>query len=172
MTCGIWGCILFESKEYTPRPPKKDSGRDFDFPPRPSLKRPKEGPAGPSFGNHPGDGRGCGYGGITLGAFGRTVGAASVPPRGRGFCVGRVSVRALRCARSMEWESHQPTFRNLLYPLLLFPRRSLRWRWRGGSGGWCCYPFKLCHCEERSEVAIRSFGWRFGCGEPVRRAAT
>ena len=28
MTCGSWGCILFESKEYTPRPPKKDSGRD------------------------------------------------------------------------------------------------------------------------------------------------
>ena len=44
MLGGIWGCILSELKEYTPRPPKKNSGRDFDFPPRPSLKRPKEGP--------------------------------------------------------------------------------------------------------------------------------
>ena len=44
MLGGIWGCILFKLKEYTPRPPKKNSGRDFDFPPRPSLKRPKEGP--------------------------------------------------------------------------------------------------------------------------------
>ena len=30
--------------------PKKNSGRDFDFPPRPTLKRPKERPAGLSFG--------------------------------------------------------------------------------------------------------------------------
>ena len=51
MLGGIWGCILFELKEYTPSPPKKNSGRDFDFPPRPSLKRPKERPAGLSFGN-------------------------------------------------------------------------------------------------------------------------
>ena len=43
MLGGIRGCILSEWKEYTPRPPKKNSGRDFDFPPRPSLKRPKEG---------------------------------------------------------------------------------------------------------------------------------
>ena len=43
MLGGIWGCILFKLKEYTPRPPKKNSGRDFDFPPRPTLKRPKEG---------------------------------------------------------------------------------------------------------------------------------
>ena len=43
MLGGIWGCILSELKEYTPRPPKKNSGRDFDFPPRPTLKRPKEG---------------------------------------------------------------------------------------------------------------------------------
>ena len=91
MTCGIWGCILFESKEYTPRPPKKDCqggcrrhklhiprrcpsgtgslipllllfppqtlrllcGGSPIFPPQTPLKRPKEGPAGPSFGNHP-----------------------------------------------------------------------------------------------------------------------
>ena len=81
MTRGIWGCILSELKEYTPRPPKKNSGRDgvvtssislaaaqrapahsfrcssfshrktlrwepCNFPPRPSLKRPKEGGAG------------------------------------------------------------------------------------------------------------------------------
>ena len=46
MLGGIWGCILSELKEYTPRPPKKNSGRDFDFPPRPSLKRPKEGGQG------------------------------------------------------------------------------------------------------------------------------
>ena len=51
MLGGIWGCILSELKEYTPRPPKKNSGRDFDFPPRPTLKRPKERPAGLSFGN-------------------------------------------------------------------------------------------------------------------------
>ena len=81
MTRGIWGCILSELKEYTPRPPKKNSGRDgvvtssislaaaqrapahsfrcssfshrktlrwepCNFPPRPSLKRPKEGGQG------------------------------------------------------------------------------------------------------------------------------
>ena len=46
MLGSIWGCILSELKEYTPRPPKKNSGRDFDFPPRPSLKRPKEGGQG------------------------------------------------------------------------------------------------------------------------------
>ena len=49
MLGGIWGCILSELKEYTPRPPKKNSGRDFDFPPRPSLKRPKGAKA--PFGN-------------------------------------------------------------------------------------------------------------------------
>ena len=58
MTRGIWGCILSELKEYTPRPPKKNSGRDFDFPPRPTLKRPKERPAGLSFGILSGVGRG------------------------------------------------------------------------------------------------------------------
>ena len=81
MLGGIWGCILSELKEYTPRPPKKNSGRDgvvtssislaaaqrapahsfrcssfshrktlrwepCNFPPRPSLKRPKEGGQG------------------------------------------------------------------------------------------------------------------------------
>ena len=85
-------------------------------------------------------------------------------------------MRTLRCARGIEWESHQPTGRNLLYSLLLFPRRSLRWHWRGGCGGWCFYPFIPCHCEERSDVAIRFFCWRFGCssvfGRPRRAAPT
>ena len=49
MLGGIWGFILSELKEYTPRPPKKNSGRDFDFPPRPTLKRPKGAKA--PFGN-------------------------------------------------------------------------------------------------------------------------
>ena len=65
----------------------------------------------------------------------------------------------------------------LLYSLLLFPRRSLRWRWRGGGGGWCCYPFISCHCEERSDAAIRSFETVLACeacpgghiGPPLRR---
>ena len=43
MLGGIWGCILSELKESPLTIPKKNSGRDFDFPPRPSLKRPKEG---------------------------------------------------------------------------------------------------------------------------------
>ena len=87
----------------------------------------------------PGWDGGDGYGGIMGGgadaslragmgdAFlggGRTVGGGLCPALGQGVCAGRVSVRALRCARGMEWESHQPTFRNLLYPLLLFPRHS------------------------------------------------
>ena len=38
-------------KEFPLTIPKKNSGRDFDFPPRPTLKRPKERPAGLSFGN-------------------------------------------------------------------------------------------------------------------------
>ena len=43
--------ILSELKESPLTIPKKNSGRDFDFPPRPTLKRPKERPAGLSFGN-------------------------------------------------------------------------------------------------------------------------
>ena len=43
--------ILSELKESPLTIPKKFSGRDFDFPPRPPLKRPKERPAGLSFGN-------------------------------------------------------------------------------------------------------------------------
>ena len=44
------------------------------------------------------------------------------------------------------------------------------------GGGWCFYPFIPCHCEERSDVAIRFFCWRFGCssvfGRPRRAAPT
>ena len=64
MLGGIWGCILSELKESPLTIPKKNSGRDFDFPPRPSLKRPKEGPQPflwkPSWGcgRFSGDGRG------------------------------------------------------------------------------------------------------------------
>ena len=85
MTCGIWGCILFESKEYTPRPPKKDFGGIANFPPVPPLKRPKAGGCGPLLWNPaPGGGRGYGYGGSTLGAFGRTVGGGLCPAPGGG----------------------------------------------------------------------------------------
>ena len=55
MTRGIWGCILFKLKEYTPRPPKKNSGGISYFPPDP-LETTKGGPL-PPFGNPPG-GRG------------------------------------------------------------------------------------------------------------------
>ena len=58
--------ILSELKESPLTIPKKNSGRDFDFPPRPTLKRPKERPAGLSFGNLSG-----GYGGFSVR---RTVG--------------------------------------------------------------------------------------------------
>ena len=47
---GLREDILFKSKEYPLALPKKDSRGDFDFPPRPTLKRPKERPAGLSFG--------------------------------------------------------------------------------------------------------------------------
>ena len=53
--------------------PKKNSGRDFDFPPRPTLKRPKERPAGLSFG-------------ILSGGF--FTGDVGTGDRGRGSGVG------------------------------------------------------------------------------------
>ncbi|MDY4965305.1 MAG: hypothetical protein SO100_02980, partial [Dysosmobacter sp.] len=46
---GLREDILFKSKEYPLALPKKNSGRDFDFPPRPTLKRPKG--ASAPFGN-------------------------------------------------------------------------------------------------------------------------
>ena len=52
MLGGIWGCILSELKEYTPRPPKKNSGGVSIPPPDPSYD-PRKG-CGPSVGNHPG----------------------------------------------------------------------------------------------------------------------
>ena len=52
MLGGIWGCILFKLKEYTPRPPKKNSGGVSIPPPAPSYDQRKG--CGPSFGNHPG----------------------------------------------------------------------------------------------------------------------
>ena len=68
--------ILSELKESPLTIPKKNSGRDFDFPPRPTLKRPKERPAGLSFGNLSG-----GYGGFLLrGTLGRgTKDGSGVP---------------------------------------------------------------------------------------------
>ena len=51
MLGGIWGCILFKLKEYTPRPPKKNSGGVSIPPPDPSYDQRKG--FGPSFGNHP-----------------------------------------------------------------------------------------------------------------------
>ena len=75
---GLREDILFKSKEYPLALPKKNSWRDFDFPPRPTLKRPKERPAGLSFGNLLGvDGGtgvtgdvGTGDGGLGRGAWG------------------------------------------------------------------------------------------------------
>ena len=60
------GGFFVKLKESPLTIPKKNSGRDFDFPPRPPLKRPKERPAGLSFGNLSG-----GYGGFSVR---RTVG--------------------------------------------------------------------------------------------------
>ena len=59
MLGGIWGCILFKLKEYTPRPPKKNSGGISYFPPDPSYDQRKG--CGPSFGNHPEE-----YGGVSV----------------------------------------------------------------------------------------------------------
>ena len=47
---GLREDILFKSKEYPLALPKKDSRGDFVFPPGTPLKRPKERPAGLSFG--------------------------------------------------------------------------------------------------------------------------
>ena len=55
---GLREDILFKSKEYPLALPKKDSRGDFVFPPGTPLKRPKERPAGLSFGNLSGGGRG------------------------------------------------------------------------------------------------------------------
>ena len=53
MTCGIWGCILSELKEYTPRPPKKNFGGIANFPPNP-LETPKgRGLRPPPLESHP-----------------------------------------------------------------------------------------------------------------------
>ena len=48
---GLREDILFKSKEYPLALLKKDSRGDFVFPPGTPLKRPKERPAGLSFGN-------------------------------------------------------------------------------------------------------------------------
>ncbi len=50
MTCGIWGCILSELKEYTPQAPEEKFWGDCEISPQTPLKRPKEGPVGPSLG--------------------------------------------------------------------------------------------------------------------------
>ena len=55
---GLREDILFKSKEYPLALPKKDSRGDFVFPPGTPLKRPKERPAGLSFGILSGVGRG------------------------------------------------------------------------------------------------------------------
>ena len=55
---GLREDILFKSKEYPLALPKKESRGDFVFPPGTPLKRPKERPAGLSFGNLLGGGRG------------------------------------------------------------------------------------------------------------------
>ena len=119
MLGGIWGCILSELKEYTPRPPKKNSGRDgvvtssislaaaqrapahsfrcSSFSHRKTLrwepcisplttplKRPKERPAGLSFGNLSGVTGDFYYGGRWDG--GRRMGAG-YPLSFRGPCL-------------------------------------------------------------------------------------
>ena len=79
--------------------PKKNSGRDFDFPPRPSLKRPKEGPRPflwkPSWGLW----GSCGG----RGTIGRGRAAGVVGPyggEGRGMGVGCAVVQgSLLCGR-------------------------------------------------------------------------
>ena len=53
--------LLFKSKEYPLALPKKDSRGDFVFPPGTPLKRPKERPAGLSFGILSGGGREDGF---------------------------------------------------------------------------------------------------------------
>ena len=70
MLGGIWGCILSELKEYTPRPPKKNSGGVSIPPPDPSYDQRKG--CGPSFGNLPG-----GYGGLEVAALRETRGAGA-----------------------------------------------------------------------------------------------
>ena len=71
---GLREDILFKSKEYPLALLKKDSRGDFVFPPGTPLKRPKERPAGLSFGNLLGGGRGNGgYGGRWDGGWGRGV---------------------------------------------------------------------------------------------------
>ena len=127
MLGGIWGCILSELKEYTPRPPKKNSGRDFDFPPRPSLKRPKEGPAGPSFGNHPGVGRGDG------------------------------ADASLRTGRALKWNPINQRAEVVILSTSLSAPLRFAGAGGVVVGRWCCCRFNLCHCEERSGGVIRFF---------------
>ena len=149
MTCGNWGCILFESKEYIPRPPKKDFGGIANFPPVPPLKRPKAGGCGPLLWNPaPGGGRGYGYGGSTLGAFGRTVGGGLCPAPGWG--------------RGTKGRGYG-------FPRRCTPRND---REAGISS------LILCHCEEarRGAAAIRSLVGGLGVGSvsgrPHRAAPT
>ena len=72
MLGGIWGCILFKLKEYTPRPPKKNSGGVSIPPPDPSYDQRKG--CGPSFGNQP-----EGYGEFRLRrTLGRGMGAGGL----------------------------------------------------------------------------------------------
>ena len=58
MLGGIWGGILSELKEYTPRPPEEKFWEGFRFPSQTLLKTTKGG-QGPLWKPLFGDGRGC-----------------------------------------------------------------------------------------------------------------
>ena len=156
------GMYSFRIKRIHPQTPEERFWGDCGISPQTPLKRPKAGGCGPPLWNPtPGgvdEGAIAMDGGIAVGeAFGRTVGGGLCPALGRGVLRGtgfRASA-SLRTGHGMGIPSTNGP--KLLYSLLLFPRRSLRWCWRGGCGGWCFYPLIPCHCEERSDAAIRSF---------------
>ena len=126
------GMYSFRIERIHPQTPEEKFWGDCEISPQTPLKRPKEGPVGPSFGNHPGDGRGYGYGGITLGAFGRTVGGGLCPAPGRAFA--RDGAPCGRFAAHRASNGNPINHRGKICYTRCFSFRAtpLRWRWRSG----------------------------------------
>ena len=127
MLGGIWGCILFESKEYIPRPPKKDSRGDFGISPRDPLKTTKGRACGPFLWI---SSRG-GTGGCFYSIFGRTVGGGLCPAPGQGLCVGG---RVDASLRTGAWNGNPINHRSEICDTPCSSFRATRFAGAGGVG--------------------------------------
>ena len=152
------GDILFESKEYPLALPKKDSGRDgvvtssISF--AAALRAPAHSFRCSSFSHR----KRCAY--FAVGTLYFPPRPSLKRPKGRGC--GPLPLESRPGAGGSAWDG--------------FPCG--RFAGAGGVGeeGHYFYPFELCHCEEYSDVAIRSFVGGLVCtgvfGRPYRAALT